>query len=372
MTLIINIGIFFFNIIYFFIKLFPTKNKVTFISRQKNTPSIDFELLEQEIKKRDSSIKIVVLCKRLEKNFKSRLLYILHMFRQMYHIATSKVVILDSYCISVSVLKHKRSLCVIQMWHAMGSYKKFAYSILDKKEGSSSKLAKLMRMHKNYDYVFASSKKASINFAEAFNVSMDKMKVFPLPRVDLLLDSKNINKTKKDILSKYPVLNNKKNILYAPTFRKKYNSKKDIYNLINSVDYDNYNLIIKLHPLSKINIDDPRVVVDHNFTSLEMGFVSDYIITDYSAVVFELALLKKPLYFYAYDLDPYINNRDFYLDYKKEMPGLISKDPKKIMKDISENFYDLTKINKFNKDYVSIPKEGCTSAIVNFILDKLN
>ena len=30
--------------------------------------------------------------------------YFLHMFVQMYHIATSKVVILDSYCIVVSIL----------------------------------------------------------------------------------------------------------------------------------------------------------------------------------------------------------------------------------------------------------------------------
>ena len=220
------------------------------------------------------------------------------MFTQMYHIATSKVVILDSYCISVSVLKHKKKLCVIQMWHAMGAYKKFAYSILDKKEGSSKKIASLMRMHKNYNFVFSSSKKSSINFAEAFNIELNKVKIMPLPRVDLLTDKNNILKTKKRICSKYPCLKKKKNILYAPTFRKKYNSKKDIYNLINAVDFDNYNLIIKLHPLSKIKIDDRRVISDNSFTTLEMGFVSDYIITDYSAVVFELALLKKPLYFY--------------------------------------------------------------------------
>lgn len=372
MTLLINIGIFCLNVIYFFIKCLPTRRKIVFISRQKDNPSIDFKLLGEELRRQDDDIEVVMLCKVLGKTFKSRLLYIFHMFKQMYHLATSKIVVLDSYCISVSVLKHKKSLRIIQMWHAMGSYKKFAYSILDKKEGSSKKIAHLMRMHKNYDYVFASSKKASINFAEAFNIELNKVKIMPLPRVDLLLDKGNVNLTKENIYSKYPILKEKKNILYAPTFRKKYNSKKDIYNLIDSVDYDNYNLIIKLHPLSKIKIDDSRVIVDDSFTSLEMGFVSDYIISDYSAVVFELALLKKPLYFYAYDLDSYINNRDFYLNYKKEMPGLISKDPKKIINDIEHNIFDLTKLNKFSKDYVELPKEGCTNAIVKFILDKLN
>ena len=132
MTVAVRIGIFFFNIIYFFIKLCPTRNKVTFISRQKNTPSIDFILLKTELHKTDPSIKVVILCKRLEKGFKKKILYVFHMFKQMYHIATSKVVVLDSYCITISILKHKKKLKVVQMWHALGSFKKFGKSIIGK------------------------------------------------------------------------------------------------------------------------------------------------------------------------------------------------------------------------------------------------
>ena len=368
MSIIIKVGIFLLNIIYFFIKLFPTKNKVTFISREKNQPSLDFILLSEALKKKDNDLEVVILCRRIEKGLKNRISYGLHMFVQMYHIATSKVVILDTYCICISVLKHKKSLKVVQMWHAMGSFKKFGYSILDQKEGSSSKLAKLMHMHENYDYVFTSSQSCLKNFAKAFNVSEDKMVVMPPPKVDLIKDAKKINENKKKILEKYPSLRKKENILYAPTFRKNKGMKKDIQRLIDEVDFKKYNLIIKLHPLSATVINDERVIFDRSFTTVEMASVSDYVITDYSAVVFEIALLKKPLFFYAYDRDTYMNNRDFYINFD-DMPGVISDDPKKIIKAIEKKKYDLEKVQEFASENVLEVKGGYTNRIVNFIFD---
>ena len=41
--------------------------------------------------------------------------YVFHMFIQMYHISTSKVVVLDTYCIVASVLKHKKETKIIQI-----------------------------------------------------------------------------------------------------------------------------------------------------------------------------------------------------------------------------------------------------------------
>ena len=45
-----------------------------------------------------------------------------------------------------------------------------------------------------------------------------------------------------------------------------------------------------------------------------MAIVSDYIITDYSAIVFELSLINKPIYFYCYDYHDYVNNKNFYIE----------------------------------------------------------
>ena len=44
------------------------------LSRQSDKTNIDFELIEKEIKKRTSNIKIKVLCKVIRKDVKSRFL----------------------------------------------------------------------------------------------------------------------------------------------------------------------------------------------------------------------------------------------------------------------------------------------------------
>lgn len=371
MGLVIKLGIFILNIIYFFIKLLPTKHKITFISRQKNEPSKDIEMLYDDLKKKDKDLKLVILCKRLEGNLFDKFKYFLHMFVQMYNIATSKVVVLDSYCICISILKHKRNLKVVQMWHAMGAFKKFGYSILDQKEGSSSKIAKLMRMHKNYDYVFTSSEKCKNDFAEAFNASLDKMVVMPLPSVDLITKPKYLKSSKKRVLEKYPDINKKKVILYAPTFRKNKSIKKEIQRLINEVNFKKYNLVIKLHPLSKTIIEDERVIFDKDLSTIDMAVVSDYVITDYSAVVFEIALLNKPIFFYAFDKDSYFDERNFYIDFDKDMPGMISMNPKEIIEAIEGNDFDLKKVKKFAYDNVEKVYDGYTNNVSKFVLSLL-
>ena len=62
---------------------------------------------------------------------------------------------------------------------------------------------------------------------------------------------------------------------------------------------------------------------------MELLHVADYIITDYSAIVYEAAITQKPIYFYTYDYEEYQINRGTYIDYMSEMPGPICKILKK-------------------------------------------
>ena len=39
------------KILYSFFKIFPTKNKITMISRQSNEETLDFKLIREEIQK---------------------------------------------------------------------------------------------------------------------------------------------------------------------------------------------------------------------------------------------------------------------------------------------------------------------------------
>lgn len=363
------------KILYSFFKIFPTKNKITMISRQSNDETLDFKLLREEIEKENNKIKVVVLCHKLEgginAGFTEKIKYVIHMLSQMYHIATSKVVILDSYCILISIMKHKKKLKVIQMWHSMGTMKKFGYQILDMKEGSKKKLADLMKMHKNYDYIFASSIAYAKQLAEGFGYGTDKVRIFSLPRVDLLTSKIYKEQVTKKIEAKYLSVTKRQNILYCPTFRKDESKlEKEIYQMIEQIDFSKYNLIIKLHPLSKINITNDKAIVDKSFSSMDMLFIADYVISDYSCIIYEAAILNIPLFFFAFDLQEYLDNRGLTIDYKNVVPGLVSEKIADIIEEIDDGKYDINRVVEFRKKYVT-NIDNCTKKIVEFVLELL-
>jgi len=59
----------------------------------------------------------------------------------------------------------------------------------------------------------------------------------------------------------------------------------------------------------------------------EILLETDVLITDYSSVFFDFMVTKKPIVFYAYDLENYLENcRDMYFDYEEVAPGPIARD----------------------------------------------
>lgn len=354
--------------------MLPVQNKIVYISRQMDTTPIDFKMIKEEMEATYSQFRHVILAKTLKNGIGEKIKYFFYMFRQMYHIATSKAVILDTYCIPVSILKQRKSLVVIQIWHAMGSLKQFGYSILDKKEGSSGKIAKLMKMHDNYSYVLTSSEYTKPYFAEAFHQPLENMVILPLPRADLLLNEAYKKDIRERIFAKYPKLKNTKReiIVYSPTFRKTGVSMEEgMAGLVNAVDFERYELIVKTHPLTEMEGEDRRAVWDEDFTSLELFLVADYIITDYSAIIFEALLLEKPLFFYTYDYEEYVKNRDFYIDYQASMPGMISGNPKEIMQAVESKEYSLKKIRKFRKLMIRETNSSYTNEFCEFLYSKI-
>lgn len=370
MIQIIRVGIVILNILYSIIKIFPTKEKITMISRQSNNEPVEMKMIKDGIMKRNKNIDVVILCKTLEGREKSSLMsqikYGFHMFVQMYHIATSKVVILDSYCIAVSVLKHKKDLCVIQMWHSMGTMKKFGYTTLGTEEGSKKELAEAMKMHENYKYVFASSPAYRDHLAAGFNCDQEKVVTMPLPRLDLLQNEEYGKNIRKKVYDKYPVLEKKPVILYCPTFRKEEEDFKfALDKLVEAVDTSKYNLVVKLHPLSKAETAD-NVIVAREFSSFDILFVADYVISDYSCIVYEAAVLDIPLYFYNFDMDMYEVGRGLAIDYEKELPGVISKDAYEITEAIENQPYNIEELRKFREKYI-VPTENATENIIDFV-----
>lgn len=350
------------NLIYKIFKLRKTKNKVTLLSRQSNCESLDFILLKNKLI--EDGFEVKVICKKLEDGIISKIIYVFSMVYVMYHLSNSKYCIVDGYSIPVSILKHKKELVIVQIWHALGAIKKFGYQILNKTEGSSVKIADILNMHKNYTYITCSSKKTKAIYSKTFKTSAKKIKVVGMPRVDYLLDLEN--RYNKDIYNDYPFLKDKKNIVYVPTFRKtetvKYNE------LIDSIDKDKYNIIVKLHPLdkNKDNIDS-KYLIDDKYTSYDALAAADYIITDYSAIAIEASVLNKPIYFYLYDHKKYIKGRGLNIDLFKEMKDSTFSNANDLVKNINNNKYNYNELKKFKETYVETTGFNNTEAIIKLM-----
>lgn len=360
----------FLNIIYYFMKICPTKNKIVMLSRQTNKPSIDFELIQKEILQRTKNIEVTILCRTLKKDIRERINYCFYILKCMYHIVTAKVCILDSYSIPISILKHKKGLKIIQIWHASGAIKKFGYQSLNKKEGRGTEIARIMNMHKNYSHVMAPSEITAKFYEEAFGINKDKLFINGLPRIDYLLDKKLGKDKIHEFYKEYPKFRNKKTILYVPTFRKDKDCTDIVKGLINTVNLEKYNLIIQLHPLDK-SADKSKYTVNKKYNTFDLLKISDYIITDYSAVAFETSILNKPLYFYLYDLNNYKKTRGLNVNLLKEMNHCASANIKEIIKAIEEDEYDYEQLEKFRSKYM-INDYNNTKRLVDFIFKYLD
>ena len=355
-------------------KMTPMKKRVLIMSRQSDEPSLDIEMLQDEFDKR--GIDSVALCKKMGSGLLGKAKYVGELLKQMKYLANSKVVLLDSYNIPVSILKHRQGTKVIQMWHALGAMKKFSRSILDMPEGKSSEIAELMKMHYGYDYIFTSSEASRAAFAEAFGYPEEKLSIMSLPRVDAILDEKRNAWLDDAIRSAYPELKAAETIVYAPTLRIGKDMTREVEALIKAIDTKKYNLVIKLHPLTEAGLKKEyadNVIMDSMFSTLNMFAIADYVITDYSAITHEAALKGLPIYFYAFDKDEYLKDRTFYLNYDKDMPGPICESAEEVAAEIG-SADNKTKYQKKAKDFADkyIEKqENCTKEIADLVEELL-
>ena len=355
------------NFIYLFMKLFPTKNnRVVMISRQSNTMTLDFKMIKEEILKNNSKMEVIVLTKRLDNIKKHIISYGLFTLKQMFYIATSKVYVVDSYCIPVSVLKHKKSLKVLQIWHSLGAIKEFGYQTLGKNSGREKELSLGMNMHKNYDAIISGSEAMTKYFAKAFNYDESYFLNYGLPRIDYLLKEKN--RLKKNIYKIYPELKKKPTIMYAPTFRT--DNSNSLGKLIDDFNFDKYNLILKSHPNQIIDVSLDKVYKCSEFSALDLISICDYVITDYSAIAIEASVLDVKLLYYVFDYEKYSEDNGLNIDLFEDMPGCVFRDSKDLVKAIEKLPYNKKALDNYKKKY--LPKElgKSTELVVKWIIER--
>ncbi len=348
--------------------LLPHRRRWVCLSRQSDTVPVDFALIRDYMAEHHPEIEVVILARRLETR---EILYPFHMLRQAYQIGRSEAVILDSFCIVVSLLGERIKAPVIQMWHAMGNMKKFGFTAIGTEEGSSERLARLFHMHEGYDSVLISSLSFIDDYVAGFHISKDIVYEAPLPRADLFIEDDHIAAEREHILAACPQLGERQNVVYAPTFRKEASANEAVAMeaLISAFDFENYNLIFKPHPNSTQRFSDSRVLQDYP-DDLEMLYIADYVISDYSTVIYEAGLLHAPVYLYAYDWDTYSSKRSFNIDIEHDVPVLFTADPAEILTAIEHGDFDAAAYEDFMRRNIALPPSGtCTQRIVEQVLD---
>ena len=360
--LVLNLLKLFLRIIYAPLKLLKTKNRIVYLSRQSNDKSLDMRLLEEALKKECPETEQVFRLKMLGDGFKAKIDYALGVIGDMYFLATSMLAIVDTYSLTVSCLHHKKSLKVLQMWHALGATKKFGWQSVGTKEGRDEKLSKALCMHKNYDYVLAPSSETAKFYMEGFGVDSSKIKICPLPRVDFLTDGKART---GDFFYNNPAASGKKTVLYVPTFREGEESAAEMLKAEFSKQGE-FELIISPHPLSKVRKDE-NFLPKGEFTSADLMKIADIIITDYSACAYEAAVLMKPLYFFVPDYNDYMKDRGINVNIYDEMPSAVFEDAKKLLSSIKNEEYDFNSLYSFKEKYVETAKSGNTETLAKFI-----
>ena len=343
------------NFLYRLICPRDTNKKVLFMSREDNEPSLDFKLLEDCIKRDHPDYRVVMLCRRMVPGRKGTFSYGFHVLKQVKEMASARIVVLDTYNIPASMLKHRSHQVIAQIWHSIGTMKKNSYSILDRPEGRSSKIAYAMDMHKNYDLIFCAGEGYREYLAESFNYQPETLTIVPLPRIDVLRDKDYQAKKRSEILAKHPELDGRKVVVYAPTFRMGEDERQAfteaVKELKEAVDAygGKYKLVVKAHPIDEVKSDC------EGFSTMDMMSVADAFISDYSCAIYEAGVMGIPLYFYTYDFDEYMSRRSVYMDYRSEIPGKMHADAASLMKDIDEDGADSERQRAFIDKYVQLP-----------------
>ena len=187
--------------------LFKCKEKQVLIaSNTKNELHGNLEYIYDELKKYDYDIKVLVMNKG---SFLKRYKY---EFKVLFNAAISKYILIDDFFPLMYVLKIRKGAKFIQVWHALGAFKRVGYSREDINNKNSL-------THRNYTDTIVSSDTIVDNYAEAFGIDKNKVHPLGIPRTDMFFDEMKKEKLKERIYETYPNLKDKRVILFAPTFR---------------------------------------------------------------------------------------------------------------------------------------------------------
>lgn len=286
--------------------------------------------------------------------------------------ARSKFIMVDDFEPMVYVLTLRDGQHLVQLWHAMGAFKKFGYCRTTAEPGSLT--------HKNYTEAIVSSPELSRIYADSFGISVDKIKPVGTPRTDVFFDDDYVVSAKKRLYDRAPELQNKKVCLFAPTFRGQNvndaHYPKEFMDLqkLSAALGDDWAIIVKLHPFvkDKLNVfDNPNVYDFSDEREInDILFITDVLVTDYSSVIFENAIIGNSAVLYAPDYEEYNSSRGFYFDYRDYSCGSIVTDQSELADAVKTATNNNDEYKAFKKKFVSLCDGHSCERFVKEILEE--
>lgn len=308
-------------------------------------------------------------------------------FSYFYYMSKAKYWIIN--CKMPTYIAKKEEQIYLQTWHGT-PLKRLAHDIEAAEDMTFYRSAvSFAQMTQSYDidvarynYMISPNRFCTEVFQSAFRIQRERLIETGYPRNDFIC-----NTTKEEmerLKEKYQLPKDKKVVLYAPTWRDNsyvasgytFELKADFHKW-KEILGEEYIVVFKPHYLI-INTYEKDSSLQGFLYSIpaeadirELYVISDMLITDYSSVFFDYAILKRPIYFYMYDIEEYANDlRGFYLDIHKDLPGDIYTNEDELLAAVKQDAYDETAYQAFYERFCSCEDGKAAKRVIDIVFHK--
>ncbi|MFE1983609.1 bifunctional glycosyltransferase/CDP-glycerol:glycerophosphate glycerophosphotransferase [Streptomyces mirabilis] len=222
----------------------------------------------------------------------------------------------------------------IQTWHG-SALKRMGFDEPKYRIQSEHEQRSYQEAIDRFDHFVVRGRHDEETLAPAYRIPEEKLLRTGYPRNDALVrakDAEALDPAARELAERLGIRRDRPVVLYAPTFREQANGGVRKFEFPFDVDAfadrfgDRFTLLIRTHYLNNVTLPPSvagRVVnVSEEPDITPVLLLADAMITDYSSVMFDYALLQRPMVFFTYDWEEYVNNsRGTYFDLSEQAPG---------------------------------------------------
>lgn len=338
------------------------RHRVCFFSRQSDRLTEDFALLQESLAAADPTMEIRTVCCRYRDRRDGLFRFLRMCLKSLFLAARAEVCVLDGYWPVICLLRDKKSLRVIQIWHSVGKIKQSGYQTLDRPSGRKSSTARAMCMHRNYDVIIAGGRAWDEYYCAAFDVDKSRLRNWGLPRLDRLSEAAGADPA---LLARHPELQGRIIVLYAPTYRTYPLELPE--NFFTQFPADRYALVCRYHP-NQVFAGGPGRSDYPEEDIFDLLCACDYFITDYSSLALEAAALRKPTVYYLPDEERYLRENGVNIDLHQVMPACTFTAAEDVYRLIDGGGYPMEALRRYRQQYLPDPLGHATERITALIL----